>query len=261
MVETRRIGGRSVTFRHEPGEGPSLVCIHGSADNHHVYDLLLDALPDRERYALNLPGRAGTEGPPLYATTDMASYVARLIDAEVRGEYVLMGHSLGGAVAIEHALRAPGELKGLVLLATGARLRVHPMILELFEQMAKSDRLPPTPPGLYERQTDPALIEQAAKRRALTPIATGGADWRAADGFDRMDDLGGIRAPTLIVAGSNDLLTPTKYAEYLAAHIPDAELHVLQGAGHMLLLERVDEIAPLIRAFIERTGTGGPPAT
>jgi pimeloyl-ACP methyl ester carboxylesterase len=209
----------------------------------------LEALPERERYAVNLPGRAGTDGPPLLAAADMADFVARWIRSEVEGDYVLVGHSLGGAVAIEHALHAPPELVGVVLLATGARLRVHPMILQSFEQLAESDELPPTPPGLYERQTDPALIDRAVRHRALTPIATARADWHAADGFDRMDDLGRIRAPTLIMSGTDDALTPPKYAEYLAAHIPEAELHILEGAGHMLVLERVAELAARITSW------------
>ena len=49
MIETRRIDGRTVTFRRETGRAPALICIHGSADNHHVYDRLLDALPERSR--------------------------------------------------------------------------------------------------------------------------------------------------------------------------------------------------------------------
>lgn len=106
MVESRQIDGRAVTFRHEPGTGPALVCVHGSADNHHVYDRLFDAMPGRDRYAINLPGRAGTDGP--------------------------------------------------------------------------------------------ALVAEASKHRELTPIETGGSDWKAADSFDRMQDLACIRVPALI---------------------------------------------------------------
>lgn len=241
------VGRRTVTFREEPGADPALVCVHGSADNHHVYDPLLDALEGRRRFAINLPGRAGTEGPPLRTAAEMADFVSELVQAEVNGEYVLVGHSLGGAVAIEHALREPPGLRGLVLLATGARLRVHPMILQLFEQIRDVGDLPPTPPGLYEPSTDGALIEKLAAHRALTPIETAAADWRAADAFDRMGDLGRIRVPALVIAGTNDALTPPKYAEYLAAHLPEAELHILQGAGHMLVAERVAEIAPRIQ--------------
>ena len=141
MVETRQIDGRSVTFRQGVGRAPALVCIHGSADNHHVYDRLLDAMPDRERYAINLPGRAGTDGPALATVAEMEAFLSRFLESEVEGDYLVVGHSLGGGVAIEHALASPPDrLKGIVLLATGARLRVHPMILQLFEQAAKSGK-------------------------------------------------------------------------------------------------------------------------
>ena len=176
MVESRQIDGRAVTFRHEPGTGPALVCVHGSADNHHVYDRLFDAMPGRDRYAINLPGRAGTDGPALGTAAEMEAFLSRFLESEVQGDYLIVGHSLGGGVAIEHALSSPSErLAGIVLLAAS------------------------------------------------------------------------IRVPALIVAGTEDALTPVKYAQYLAAHIPDNELHILEGAGHMLVMERAEQLAALIR--------------
>ena len=251
MVETRPIGGRTVTFRHDAGRAPALVCIHGSADNHYAYDRLFDALPNRACYSINLPGRAGTDGPPLSTVAEMEGFISGFIESEIEGDYLVVGHSLGGGIAIEHALASPSKrLRGIVLLATGARLRVHPMILQLFEQAAKSGELPTLPPGLYEQGADPAIVDAAAKARELTPIATGGTDWRAADRFDRMKDLGDIQAPALIVVGTNDALTPPKYAEHLAASIPEAELHVIEGAGHMLVMERTTEVSTAIERFI-----------
>lgn len=247
MVETRQIDGRAVTFRHEAGTGPALVCIHGSADNHHVYDALLDTLTGCDRYAINMPGRAGTDGPPLSTVADMEAFLSDFAGSQLEGNYVVVGHSLGGAVAIEHALRAPPGLEGIVLLATGGRLRVHPMILQLFDQVkASGQKIPPAPPGLYEQGADPALIEKASRDRELTPIETGGADWRAANSFDRMDDLGQINVPALIVAGTNDALTPVKYAEFMASRIPNNQLQIIEGAGHMLVVERVAELATLL---------------
>ncbi len=252
MVETRVVGGRTVTFRREPGKGPTLVCMHGSAGNHHVYDPLLDAMPGRRSLAINFPGRAGTDGPPLSRASELADFVGALVEQEVDGDYLLAGHSLGGAVALELGLRAPKGLVGLVLLATGARLRVHPLILQLFEQIEKTGERPPSPPGVYEADTDPALIAWDEECRLKTPIESGGADWRAADTFDRMGDLSGIDVPALIVAGSNDTLTPPKYADYMASEIPESELHIIEGAGHMLVFERTDELARWIHAFSER---------
>lgn len=206
-------------------------------------------MPELDRYAINLPGRAGTDGPPLQNVREMEAYLSSLLEAELDGDYLVVGHSLGGAVAIEHALRCVSDrLKGIVLLATGARLRVYPMIPQLFEQASKSGQMLPLVPGLYERRTDPELVAEASRRRLATPIATSSQDWRAADSFDRMQGLGNIRVPALIVAGTEDALTPSKYAEYLAAHIQRSSLQVFDGACHMFVVER----APVLGASIER---------
>jgi pimeloyl-ACP methyl ester carboxylesterase len=207
-----------------------------------VYDRLLDALGGpggRNRYAINLPGRAGSDGPALRSVAEMQEFLARFIESEVTGDYLIVGHSLGGGVAIEHALVARSErLKGIVVLGSGARLRVLPLILQIFQ------------PG-----ADPTLVADAIVAREGTPIETGAADWRAADRFDRMQDLAGIRVPALIIAGRNDTLTPPKYAEYLAAKIPQAELRIIEGAGHMFPMERPADVARWIEEFVaEHTG-------
>ena len=58
-----------------------------------------------------------------------------------------------------------------------------------------------------------------------------------------MADLGNIRIPALIVAGTEDLLTPPKYADFMDAHLVNSELHIIEGAGHMLVSERAEEVA------------------
>jgi pimeloyl-ACP methyl ester carboxylesterase len=231
-----------------------LICIHGSASNHRVYDRLIDAMPGWDRYAINLPGRAGTEGPPLADAASMADFLSGFVEAEVGGRYVVVGHSLGGAVALEHAISAPlKSLAGIVLLCSGARLRVNSLILQMYEAAAKSSgELPALIPAAFEDGVDPVLVEEAAQHRQLTPVETGSVDWHAADRFDRMDDLERIEVPALIVAGSGDVLTPPKYAEYMAGSILENELHVLAGASHMLVMERAAELAALIGSFLSR---------
>jgi pimeloyl-ACP methyl ester carboxylesterase len=183
----------------------------------------------------------------------MEAFLSRFLESEVEGDYLVVGHSIGGGVAIEHALASRSErLKGVVLLATGARLRVHPMILQLFEQVAKSGEMPPLPPWLYEQGTDASLVAQAARDRELTPVETGRLDWLAADSFDRIATVKDAKTPALIIAGTNDALTPPKYAHYLADNISDSELHVIEGAGHMLVMERVAEVSEAIEGFAAR---------
>ena len=161
---------------------------------------------------------------------------------------VLVGHSLGGAIAIEAALRS--ELQGLVLVATGARLRVHPMILSMMEK-AVEDGVPAELGGVAWRPDTPAdLIARFEASARRTPPESALADWRAANAFDRMDELGRIQCPVLVVGGTEDALTPEKYLRYLETHLPDARLHMIEHAGHMLPYERAAELAALIDDFV-----------
>ena len=84
---------------------------------------------------------------------------------------------------------------------------------------------------------------------AATPRETTDADWQAANRFDRMTSLDAIRVPTLVVGGSADLLTPPKYAAYLASHIPGARLRMFENAGHDLIVTRARELAEAILEF------------
>ena len=247
------VGGRAVGFRREQGEGPTLVLMHGAAGNHHVYDRLLDALPGVASVAVDRPGRLESEGPPLETIEAQAAFMQSFVDAQVEGDYVWVGHSLGGALAIELALTRPSSsLKGLVLVSTGARLRVHPGILTMFEQLVASDTPAGLTPGLTSPGTNPDVEAELARGLAMTPPGSGLVDWRSADTFDRMSRLASIDVPTLVFGGLADALTPPKYARYLAENVSQSELHLFEEAGHMLVMERAGEVARVLRAFHDR---------
>jgi pimeloyl-ACP methyl ester carboxylesterase len=253
VLVTEALDGRTVTFRRESGKGPTLVCLHGATTNHRLLDRLIDALPGHDRIALNLPGRAGTDGPALSAVAPMAGFLRSFLERFVDGPYVLVGYSLGGAVAMEHALSRPDDLAGLVLVATGARLRVNPLLVRVVEAAKESGgELPPMPAGAFEDATNAALVEEDAELRSLTPIDTAACDWRACDAFDRMSAIDAIDAPTLIVGGTEDLLAPPKFSDFLGRSISGSELQMLQGARHMMVMERAEEIASLVRSFVSR---------
>ncbi len=236
------------------GEGPPLLFVHGSGGDHTLWGHQLSALRDEFTVAaLDLnghgrsPRREGPDALQLY-TQDALSVLDALTQGTGEG-VVLLGHSLGGAVALTVALQQPPNLRALGLIGTGAKLKVHPDILRLIDEDFEGAvdfilgwAFAPNPPSeLYERAKGQMLRNgQDALRR----------DFHACNAFDVMDRLGEIAVPTLVTVGREDRLTPVKYSEYLQQHIPEAILEVIEGAGHMVMLEKPEALNDVIRRFM-----------
>jgi len=154
----------------------------------------------------------------------------------------IAGHSLGGGVALWLALERPDRVAGLGLVSTGGRLRVNPEVLR-----ALPDRLDDVAPlmaaGNFPADAAPELVEQRRAEYTVVGAATVFADLTACDRFDVLDRLWEIRCRTQALVGSQDVLTPPKYARALAERISAARLVEYPGAGHMLPVERPDEVA------------------
>jgi pimeloyl-ACP methyl ester carboxylesterase len=252
-------GRRAGMLRRLPRAGrgrPPLLLVPGAGDNQRCFEELLQVLPeDLELIVPALPGRDASQGPTLGSAAGAAAWLAQLTAALGLTRSVVVGYSFGGAVALEYALadaqRAAPTLAGLVLMATGARLRVHPAILQAAEHGVRSQTPVPIQRAHFHADSPAELVERVNARRALTPPATTHADWQLADAFDRMADLQGVRARTLVLAGALDTLTPVRYAHYLAQHIPQAELHVLEQGGHFFPVEQPLETAAQLDTFLD----------
>jgi pimeloyl-ACP methyl ester carboxylesterase len=147
------------------------------------------------------------------------------------------------------ALARPDLVRALVLVSTGARLRVARAVLgglaTDFEGIVGSFANFACGPDAPKR----VKADCVKTLRSAGPTTLGG-DLAACDGFDIRGDLSGIRVPTLVICGENDLLTPLKYSQYLAAGIAGASLTVVGGAGHMVMLQAPDAVAQSIAAFV-----------
>lgn len=204
MTERRLVvHGEPAVCQHRPGLGMPLLLVPGCGRDHHAFDALLPELYGREVVVACLPGRGGSGGTAPASAAEAAAFVAALVEALGTGPVIAGGHSYGGAVAIELALSRPDLVAGLVLLHTGARLRVHPDILE----------------GAEAAAANPAYAANLA-------------DWRACHAFDRMRDVATLRVPTLVLTGADDPLTPPRYAEFLGQQIAGARVVIVPGAGH-----------------------------
>ncbi|MBI4234208.1 MAG: alpha/beta hydrolase [Chloroflexi bacterium] len=168
-------------------------------------------------------------------------------------DVVLAGHSMGGAITQLYALTYPEELKGIILVGTGARLRVHPDYLRQCEEASQDQGK--LQQWLKDREATLAKVEPQLRQLLLKKAAEVGpavqlSDFLCCDRFDVMDRLGELRLPTLVMCGSEDVMTPVKYTAYLAAKIPGARKHIYQGATHSVPNELPDHVNGAIQEFI-----------
>lgn len=233
----------------------TLLLVHGCGTDRGFWDPLREAAVDLPSVAYSLPGRDDVPGPPPATAADAARWLAARAAADGITRPVVVGHSYGGAIAIELALLAQaGAIAdcspcALVLVSTGARLRVAPAVLTLVRQAVATGIPSDLDAYVYRPSTDPALVALGRQRSHATRVATTLQDWLATDAFDRLRDVAAITVPTLAVAGSDDTLTPPRYAEYLARSIAGSTCEIVENAGHMLPIERAADLAAYLRRF------------
>ncbi|PCN49941.1 hypothetical protein B6U99_07115 [Candidatus Geothermarchaeota archaeon ex4572_27] len=107
-------------------------------------------------------------------------------------------------------------------------------------------------PLAFSSRADPRLVEASIAEMLRVPRHVAIRNFRACDGFDVRHRLGEVRAPTLIIAGSEDRLTPIKWAEELHRGVAGSTLRVIDGCGHVSMLERPREFNEALVEFTSR---------
>jgi len=185
---------------------------------------------------------------------------------DLRGA-VLVGHSMGGVAVQAFAVDFPevvaARVAGIVLLSTLSHTplgsqptRTKARVEKLLKRSPDSQWLWDSPNlGFlaarvgFGRDPHPSHVELVRSMMRECPPATRLDAPRALVGLDLLDRLPSIRVPTLVIGGTADLLTPPAYARRIASLIPGAQLELMPGGGHMLMLERTDELDRLIVDF------------
>ena len=227
----------------------TMALVHGAGENHLVWPASLRRMDGVNVYALDLPGHAKSGGRGRSSVADYAKVVRGFLDALNVERAVIAGHSMGGAIAQQYALNYPTRIAGLVLVATGARLRVFQAILDgiLTNTDATLDLVTRYAwgPNAPEQMVQLGRVQMAQVNPQITAN-----DYAACNAFDVMDRVGQIAAPTLVIGGTVDQMTPPKYAAFLAEKIRGARLAMIKGAGHMVMLEQPELVARHVEEFL-----------
>jgi len=224
-----------------------LIFIHGAGNTGLVWHYQAEYFADSD--AISLPGH--TQGKHCTSIDDYVEWLHRYVQGKGYSQPVLVGHSMGGAVAQMYALKYPADIKGLILVGTGARLRVRPDFLRLLEVSVGA------PDGWVKSMLEPLYSRVAAevREKVIDKVVEVGAavqlnDFRCCDKFDIMDKVQQIEVPTLIICGTEDEMTPVKYSQYLANKITGARLAIFEGGSHLVFLEKPGEVNRAIEDFL-----------
>jgi len=252
----------SELFEREFGGGPPLLLLHGLMASGEMFRPVIEALAAQHRLIVpDLRGHgrsAHLPGP--YTTRQMAADLGHLLDRLGLETVNVLGYSHGGAVAQQFALDFPGRVRRLVLACTFAHnmltRREHvegfltPWLFRLLgprtiaETMVRSNAGggPPLAPEVGRWLVDVLGLSGRAQ------MAAASHEMMAFDSRPRLKD---IAAPTLVIAGAADEAVPIAHARMLAAGIPHAELRIVEGGGHFLILTHPDELMGLVKPWLE----------
>jgi pimeloyl-ACP methyl ester carboxylesterase len=233
----------------------NLVFIHGSGGNHSIWSHQYGYL--RKKYnivAVNLPGHGNSGGNGEKDVRLYCEWIKKLLDVVDWKEAVLVGHSLGAAITLQFAISHPKEIAGIVCLGGGMKMPVNSFFLEFLQT---------NPPEMPSEIIDLICKYSLAKENrekfsaplrksiSLSKVDILYGDLLACNKLDLTLETDKISVPSLIICGAEDKMTPPDLSRQLASGISKAKLKIIEGAGHMVMLERPSEFNTSLDKFAE----------
>lgn len=243
-----------------PTGAPVLVLIPGQANSHHWWDGLRSTFEDTYRtVTVDYRGTGGSRGPvERWSTETFARDIADVLDVLGADNAAVYGTSMGGRVAQMLAIDHPERVSCLVLACTapGGRNAVpQPMDVRKSLSRATPEEQSRVLYRLFYTEDWPHPLEQSSLLGdASMNREEQRAHLRASSKHDAWDRLPAITAPTLVLHGGEDRMTPTANAPLLADRIPRARLEVFPGARHGFFEEFADQVNPVVREFLGESG-------
>jgi pimeloyl-ACP methyl ester carboxylesterase len=240
---------------------PSVVFIHGSANDHSVWTMQARyfAYHGWNALALDLPGHGRSFGEAKKSISTAADWVINLLDNGAIARAAFVGHSMGALIALDAAARYPSRVSQLAMIGASLPMAVSDLLMETARNRPEDafnmlNIWGHAPQLKWGRNPTPGTSSMMAYRRLLKQSHPGvlTTDLAACQAF-QLDDaaLAGITMPALVLVGSNDLLTPAKAAQALAARLANCTFTTFEHAGHALMLEAPGKVVDALRGFLK----------
>jgi proline iminopeptidase len=267
---TAHINGTEIYYDVQ-GEGPPCLVLHGGLGVDHVLYRTLLPLADRLTLILYDQRGNGRSGRPPLQTLTMKQLADDALVTHLGHERVLVfGHSYGGFVAQELALRHPATVRGLILAnTTPGQLGKDeiadgeqgppppPEWLELVTHLPETDdALKAAMPQMlrfYLHQTDPAVLGPLLQD-TIVDVAAMVRGFELLSGWSSVDRLGSITAPTLVLGARHDLVTSWPQSRRISSRVSGATLHVLEHSGHFPWVDEPEETFAAVRSWLDAHG-------
>jgi pimeloyl-ACP methyl ester carboxylesterase len=273
-VHDAQIRGRRLRYL-DYGSGPVFVFVHGTGGSWQSWLENIAELGRENRViAIDLPGFGGSDAPPTDSGVDEYSEtLVALLDHVGAGPAAVAGHSLGGLISTDLALRHPERVRGLILVnGTGVaigRVRLA-LIVRSFLVFGAIFRRPGAMRAVARRPRlrraflygfirDPAGMGAELASETIPLMVAPGLETAVRAGARASGELPAdrIEVPTLLVWGRHDRILRLDLAMELAATIPDSRLVVIDDAGHAPMFERPDEFNAAVGGFLRELASAG----
>ena len=255
-METRKINGIGYTAAKWPLDAAkaTIVFIHGAGGTGNFWHPQVEGLAGAANtVALDLPGHGQSDGSGHDKIEDYARAAADFIEAIEAPNPIPCGFSMGGAITQQLLLDHPDQARAGILISSGATMKVGQAIFDSIEndyngfvgfiwKLAAS------------KKTDPELVRPFREDFLNVKADVAHGDFRACNRFDVSDRLSSIAVPVLVVTAEEDKLTPPKYGEVLGKGIKNASRTHISDAGHIVSMEKPDEINKTILRFLDQIG-------
>ena len=238
---------------------PTIVFIHGAANDHSVWTLQARYFAHHgfNALAVDLPGHGRSFAEPKTSVQAFSDWIINLLDNGGISAATLVGHSMGALIALDCAQRASTRVRKLALLGAGLPMLVSDTLMDA------AKNCPPdafdmlniwghAPRLKWGKNPTPGTASMMAYKRLLEQSRPGvlATDLAACAAFSLSQaQLAQITTPTLILGGSEDMMTPLKAGQLVAAQLANARLHVIEGSGHALMQEAPGMVLDQLKSF------------